>query len=153
MGQKVNPIGFRMGYTTTWQSRWFAGSGKYRQYLAEDIKIRDVLMQKLRPAGVTKVEIERASNKVKVVIYVARPGILIGRGGTGLLELKKFLLKELKIKDEKTLEIAHGGQFATGSSSHIHSLVFKTMPSPARAADGDIILGTTTVFARREPEH
>lgn len=106
MGQKVNPIGFRMGYTSTWQSRWFAGGSKYRQFLAEDIKIREVLMQKLRPAGVTKVEIERASNKVKVIIYVARPGILIGRGGTGLLELKKFLLKELKVKDEKILEIA-----------------------------------------------
>ncbi len=106
MGQKVNPIGFRMGHTATWQSRWFAGSGKYHQFLGEDIKIRETLMKKLRPAGVIKVEIERASNKVKVIIYVARPGILIGRGGTGLIELKKFLMKELNMKDEKGLEIA-----------------------------------------------
>jgi len=106
VGQKVNPIGFRMGHTATWQSRWFAGSGKYHQFLGEDIKIRETLMKKLRPAGVIKVEIERASNKVKVIIYVARPGILIGRGGTGLIELKKFLMKELNMKDEKGLEIA-----------------------------------------------
>lgn len=106
MGQKIHPIGFRMGITTTWQSRWFAISKKYSQFVAEDIKIRELLMKKLRPAGITRVEIERASGKTKVVIFVARPGILIGRGGSGLLDLKKFLLKGLDIKDEKTLEIA-----------------------------------------------
>lgn len=106
MGQKVNPIGFRMGDTTTWQARWFADNKKYRQYLIEDIKIRDMLMGKLKPAGVTKIEIERASNKVKIYIFVARPGVLIGRGGTGLLELKKFLMKQLNIKDENSLEIS-----------------------------------------------
>lgn len=105
MGQKINPTGFRMGSTTTWESRWFADSRKYRQFVAEDIHIRELLLQKLRPAGITRVEIERASSKVKVILFVARPGILIGRGGTGLLELKKFLVKGLKVKDEKTLEI------------------------------------------------
>lgn len=106
MGQKINPIGFRMGVSATWQSRWFADDKKYRQNIAEDIKIRDLLMRKLRPAGVVKVEIERAINKVKLMIFVARPGVLIGRGGTGLTELKKFLLRELNIKNENTLEIA-----------------------------------------------
>lgn len=106
MGQKINPTGFRMGITATWQSRWFADPRKYRQNLAEDIKVRELLMKKLRPAGVNKVEIERASNKLKILIYVARPGVMIGRGGVGLLELKKYLLKELAIKDENTLEIA-----------------------------------------------
>ena len=105
MGQKINPTGFRMGNTLTWESRWFADSKKYRQFVEEDIRIREILLQKLRPAGITRVEIERASNKIKAVLFVARPGILIGRGGSGLLDLKKFLLKELKIKDEKTLEI------------------------------------------------
>lgn len=106
MGRKVNPISFRMGYVTTWQSRWFAADKKYKQFVLEDIKIRDILMKKLRPAGIVKVEIERASNKLKVIIFVARPGILIGRGGQGLTDLKKFLMTELKIKDENALEIS-----------------------------------------------
>lgn len=105
MGQKIHPVGFRMGYAATWQSRWFANKGNYSQFVIADIKIRDLLMTKLKPAGILKVEIERAASKVKVIIYVARPGILIGRGGVGLTELKKFLLTELKIKDENSLEI------------------------------------------------
>lgn len=105
MGQKINPNGFRLGISLTWQSRWFGDKRKYQQFLSEDIKIRDFLMKKLRSAGITKVEIERAINKVKVIIFVSRPGILIGRGGTGLTELKKHLMKELKIKKEENLEI------------------------------------------------
>lgn len=105
MGQKIHPIGFRMGIGATWQSRWFAQDAKYRQFLAEDIKIRQLLMKKLRPAGIGSVEIERSINKLKVVIFVARPGVLIGRGGSGLTELKKYLMKELNVKDENALEI------------------------------------------------
>ena len=105
MGQKIHPVGFRMGISTTWKSRWFAKGDKYKTNVLEDIKIRDVLMKKLRPAGIQAVEIERAVNKLKVIIFVSRPGVLIGRGGSGLTELKKFLLKELKIKDENSLEI------------------------------------------------
>lgn len=106
MGQKIHPVGFRIGTTATWQTRWFANDKKYSQFMAEDIKIRDILMKKLRQAGVNKVEIERSINKLKVVIFVARPGILIGRGGVGLTELKKFLLQELQIKNENALEIS-----------------------------------------------
>ena len=105
MGQKINPTGFRLGGVIPWQTRWFATS-KYRQYILEDIKVREILMKKLKPAGVVKVEIERSNNKLKVLIFVSRPGILIGRGGVGLTELKKFLLKELSIKDENSLEIS-----------------------------------------------
>ena len=105
MGQKIHPVGFRMGISTTWKSRWFASGDKYKTNVLEDIKIRDVLMKKLRPAGIQSVEIERAVNKLKVIIFVSRPGVLIGRGGSGLTELKKFLLKELKIKNENSLEI------------------------------------------------
>lgn len=105
MGQKIHPIGFRMGIGAPWQSRWFADSRKYKQFVQEDLKIRDLLMKKLKPAGVGLIEIERASNKLKVLIYVSRPGILIGRGGTGLTELKKFLMQGLKIKDDNALEI------------------------------------------------
>ena len=105
MGQKIHPVGFRMGISTTWKSRWFAKGDKYKVNVLEDIKIRDILMKKLRPAGIQTVEIERAVNKLKIIIFVSRPGVLIGRGGSGLTELKKFLLKELKIKDENSLEI------------------------------------------------
>lgn len=106
MGQKINPLGFRMGVTAAWQTRWFADAKKYRQFLAEDIKVRELLMTKLRPAGVSRIEIERAINKLKILIFVSRPGVLIGRGGTGLTELKKYLMKELKIKNENALEVA-----------------------------------------------
>ena len=95
MGQKINPIGFRMGGAATWESRWFADGKKYQQFLTEDRKIRELLMKKLRPAGITKVEIERAASKLKILIFVSRPGILIGRGGSGLTDLKKMILKEL----------------------------------------------------------
>lgn len=105
MGQKIHPVGFRMGIGATWKSRWFASGLKYKQFLAEDIKIRDLLMKKLKPAGVGSVEIERAVNKLKIIIFVSRPGVLIGRGGTGLTEIKKFLMKELKVKNENSLEI------------------------------------------------
>lgn len=106
MGQKIHPIGFRLGIGTFWQSRWFAPEREYRKFVAEDIKIRQILMKKLRPAGIAYVEIERAIKKLKIVIFVARPGVLIGRGGVGLTELKKFLMSELNIKDENSLEIA-----------------------------------------------
>ena len=106
MGQKIHPVGFRMGIGATWKSRWFAQGAKYQQYVSEDIKIRDLLMKKLRPAGVAAVEIERAVNKLKIIIYVSRPGVLIGRGGSGLTEIKKFLMGELKIKNDNSMEIA-----------------------------------------------
>lgn len=106
MGQKIHPVGFRMGIGATWKSRWFARGLKYQQYVSEDLKIRDLLMKKLAKAGIGSVEIERAVNKLKVLIYVSRPGVLIGRGGTGLTEIKKYLMKELKIKSDNSLEIA-----------------------------------------------
>lgn len=105
MGQKVHPVGFRLGIGSTWKSRWFARGLKYQQYLAEDLAIRDSLMRKLKTAGIGSIEIERAVNKLKIMIYVSRPGVLIGRGGSGLADIKKFLLRELKIKNENNLEI------------------------------------------------
>lgn len=105
MGQKIHPVGFRMGISTTWQSRWFACGLKYQQYVAEDLKIRGLLMKKLRAAGISSIEIERAVNKLKIIIYVSRPGVLIGRGGSGLTEIKKFLMSELKIKNDNSLEV------------------------------------------------
>lgn len=105
MGQKIHPIGFRLGIGSFWLSRWFAPEKQYRHYIAEDLKIRQLLMKKLKSAGISSVEIERAIKKLKIIIYVARPGVLIGRGGVGLSELKKFLAGELNIKNENSLEI------------------------------------------------
>lgn len=105
MGQKIHPVGFRIGIGAQWQSRWFADAKKYREYVSSDIKIRELLLKKLRPAGISSVEIERSTNKLKVLIFVSRPGVLIGRGGTGLSELKKFLMKSLNIKQENALEV------------------------------------------------
>ncbi|OGE33926.1 30S ribosomal protein S3 [Candidatus Daviesbacteria bacterium RIFCSPHIGHO2_02_FULL_36_13] len=119
MGQKIHPVGFRMGISATWKSRWFAKGDKYKENVLEDIKIRDILMKKLRPASIQSVEIERAVNKLKVIIFVSRPGVLIGRGGSGLTELKKFLMKELKIKEENSLEIVPMELKAADLSSYL----------------------------------
>ncbi|MBI4039649.1 30S ribosomal protein S3 [Candidatus Daviesbacteria bacterium] len=105
MGQKVNPIGFRTGEFYNWSSRWVASDSQYRKFLLEDFKIRKLLMEKLRPAGIAKVEIERLLNKLVLRIHVSRPGVVIGRGGQGLTELKKFLIAQLDIRDEGNLEL------------------------------------------------
>jgi len=87
MGQKTNPIGFRLGVTRTWDSRWFAKKN-YSELLHEDLMIRKVLKKKLFQAGISKMEIERAANKVKVNIYSARPGLIIGKKGSGVDQLR-----------------------------------------------------------------
>ncbi|MDP2860606.1 MAG: 30S ribosomal protein S3 [bacterium] len=93
MGQKVNPIGFRLGILYSWQSRWFADGKRYTTLLLEDNKIRKFLGEKLKNAGLARVEIERSINKLDIIIFSSRPGIIIGRGGTGLEDLKKQLEK------------------------------------------------------------
>ena len=92
MGQKTHPIGFRLGYTKTWSSRWYAEKD-YAQFLREDIKIRRMVKSKLYHAGVSKVEIERSGNQAKINIYTARPGIIIGRKGAEVDKLKNELEK------------------------------------------------------------
>ncbi len=91
MGQKVNPQILRLGMLFNWNSRWFADK-KYKDVLLEDYMLRKALMEKLRPSGVARIEIERSINSLKVIAYVARPGIVIGRAGTGLEDLKKYLV-------------------------------------------------------------
>lgn len=107
MGQKVNPVGFRLPIDKDWRSRWFTADKKtYRQNLLEDIKIRRFLMEKLRLAGIVRVQIDRSINKLKITLYVSRPGIVIGRGGTGLELLKKELCQMVTTPNpEKNLEI------------------------------------------------
>ena len=95
MGQKTNPIGFRLGITRTWDSRWFAKKN-YADLLHEDLKIRNILKQKLYAAGISKIEIERAANKIKVNIYSARPGLIIGKKGSGVDQLRADVQKLTK---------------------------------------------------------
>src|SRR3982751_5737440 len=92
MGQKVHPIGFRLGVTRTWDSRWFA-KRDYAKLLHEDIKLREHLKLKLSGAGIAKIEIERAANKVKINVHTARPGIVIGKKGAGIETVKKDIQK------------------------------------------------------------
>ncbi len=90
MGQKVNPIGFRLGVNKTWSSRWFA-QRNYSELLHEDIRVRKHIKDKFFHAGISRIEIERASDKAKINIYTARPGIIIGRKGTEIEKVKKDL--------------------------------------------------------------
>lgn len=105
MGQKTNPIGFRIGNVYTWSSRWFAGGKNFPKYLLEDKNMRFFLMNALKGAGISKVEIERAFDKRTIIIHVSRPGLAIGRGGSGIEQLKETLIKSFKIDDPAKLEI------------------------------------------------
>lgn len=89
MGQKTHPIGFRIGVIKEWNSKWFAGKRDYTKLLHEDIKIKDYIKKRYAAAGASKVVIERAAEKVKVRIFAARPGIIIGRKGAEVEQLKK----------------------------------------------------------------
>jgi len=97
MGQKVNPKGFRLGITNDWNSRWFFSDKKhYLKALISDMKIRKSLMEKFKFAAITQVDIERVINRITVIIFSVKPGMIIGRGGKGLEEVKKLVMKELK---------------------------------------------------------
>ena len=93
MGQKVNPHGLRVGVIKDWDSRWYADDKDFADYLVEDYTIREYLKKKLFSAGVSKIEIERASDRVKVIIYTAKPGVVIGKGGTEIEVTKQELAK------------------------------------------------------------
>jgi len=99
MGQKVNPHGLRVGVIKDWDSRWYADAD-FADYLVEDYNIRTFLKKKLYSAGVSKIEIERASDRVKIIIYTAKPGIVIGKGGAEIEVTKKELSK---LTDKKVL--------------------------------------------------
>lgn len=95
MAQKIHPFAFRLGLTTNWKSRWF-NKKKYRHFLEQDVKLRSFIMKKLDKAGINSVEIERSPNSISVIIKTARPGLVIGRGGTGAEELKQEIKKVLQ---------------------------------------------------------
>ena len=102
MGQKVHPVGFRLGYNKDWNSRWFADKD-FSSFLREDKTIREFLKKRLYEAGISRLEIERAANKVKIIIYTARPGIVIGKKGAQIESLKKEL--EIIIQREVIIDI------------------------------------------------
>jgi len=91
MGQKVNPVGLRLGINRTWDSRWFAARGEYGKLLHEDMVMRDHIMQHQRTAGISKVVIERPHKKCRVTIHAARPGLIIGKKGADIEKLRSKL--------------------------------------------------------------
>jgi small subunit ribosomal protein S3 len=93
MGQKVNPIGFRLGVNRTWDSRWYAGKKEYGKLLQEDIKIRAHLSERLKQAGVSRIVIERPHKKCRITIHSARPGVVIGKKGADIEKLKNDVQK------------------------------------------------------------
>jgi small subunit ribosomal protein S3 len=102
VGQKVHPVGFRLGITRTWNSRWFAGS-EFASFVIEDNEIRRFLRKRLSQAGISKIEIDRATDKVRLRIYTSRPGIIIGKRGVEIENLRKEI--EAKIKREVFIDI------------------------------------------------
>jgi small subunit ribosomal protein S3 len=133
MGHKVNPKSFRIGTTTTWPSRWFARGNAYRSQLKEDLGIRDFYRKALRDAGVSEIRIERSRGALNVTIATAKPGLVIGRGGAGIEDLKKKFLKEFfpgkKIQFQlNVVEVGKPSLEATIVSQQVISDLERRMP-------------------------
>ncbi len=95
MGQKVNPIGFRLGIATDWTSKWYADGGNYAGFLGNDLQVRDYLKQKLSQASVSRIQIERPARAAFITIYTARPGIVIGKKGEDVEALRREVAKRM----------------------------------------------------------
>lgn len=93
MGQKVNPHGLRIGIIKDWDTKWYASRSQFADFLIEDCRVRDYIKNKLYLAGIARIEIERAANKLKVNVHTAKPGLVIGKGGSGIEELRKEIIK------------------------------------------------------------
>lgn len=104
MGQKIHPFGFRVGISKDWKSRWFGDKKAYKQFVFEDYKIREFLKNKLTTAGLESIEIERNANDARVTIKVSKPGLVIGRGGSGIEALEKELRAIVSSKVKLTVE-------------------------------------------------
>lgn len=133
MGQKVHPVSFRIGQQYTWSSKWFAKDADYKKTLAEDLAIREFLENRLKTAGLSKIEIERLADRRMIKIHVSRPGVVIGRGGASLEELKKALVSKLKIDPAKlelqVVEIANPDLDATLVAKFAAEQISKRMPA------------------------
>ncbi|MER3444941.1 MAG: 30S ribosomal protein S3, partial [Meiothermus sp.] len=98
MGNKINPVGLRLGITREFESRWYAGKKAYAKTIVEDRKIRAQIERELRPAGLARIDIERAADNVAVTVYAAKPGVVIGRGGETIKRLRESLQKQFPSK-------------------------------------------------------
>lgn len=101
MGQKTHPYGFRVGVIKTWSSKWYQSGAKYRQWLHEDVRIKRAIKKYLYNASIAGVEIERAANRAKVIVYTARPGMVIGKGGKGIEILKTGNMDDKQAKEDQ----------------------------------------------------
>lgn len=104
MGQKVNPIGIRLGITQDWKSKWYANTGDYAKYLNDDLKVRKFLMKKLKNASVSHIKIERPAKNAKVSIYSARPGVIIGKKGGEIERLREEVSRIVKVPVHLSIE-------------------------------------------------
>ncbi|MCH9643315.1 MAG: 30S ribosomal protein S3 [Gammaproteobacteria bacterium] len=104
MGQKVNPRGMRLGITEDWTSKWYATSKDYARMLNEDLEVRDFLMQRLKGAAIGRVQIERPAKNAKIAIHSARPGVIIGKKGNEVEELRNEIARRLKVPVHITIE-------------------------------------------------
>ncbi len=100
MGRKVNPKAIRMGINKTWDSVWYADKSHFADFLKQDLKLKEVITKKMRDAGIHKIAVKRTINKIEIEVFVARPGVAIGRGGEGIDELQKDLKKMMKMDVE-----------------------------------------------------
>ena len=107
MGRKVHPIGFRLGYIKDWQSKWYADRGAYTAQLHEDLALRKLIARELANAGVSRIEIERSANKVEVTVYTAKPGIVIGKRGANVDQLKNALERRTGKKIKLNIQEIH----------------------------------------------
>lgn len=102
MAKKTNPFGLRVGHNVAWRSRWF-NKKEYRNFLRQDSALRDYIRKKLARVGLERIEIERPANQIKVILYASRPGLIIGRGGKGVEELREDLKKKIKLTGKQNL--------------------------------------------------
>ncbi len=105
MGHKVHPTVFRLGTTTSWPARWFARNQAYRDHLREDVRIREFLKKELKDAAVNRIEIDRSRGTLAITLFSGKPGLLIGRSGSGIDDLRKKVLKQFFPGKEKTVQM------------------------------------------------
>src|SRR5437868_3151794 len=135
MGQKINPIGLRLGINRTWDSRWYAGKAEYGKLLHEDVRIREILHKELKQAAVARIVIERPHKKCRVTIHSARPGVVIGKKGADIDKLRK------KVAD---IDYGVATAFTTFGTCGVKVWIFKgeilehdPMAQDKRMAEGD----------------
>lgn len=102
MGQKTHPIGFRIGSYYDWKAKWFVSGQEFKNILVSDVRLRRAMEKRLKTSGVTDIIIERLPKAMKIRIFVTRPGMVIGRGGTGIEDLKKFIFENLELNNNQT---------------------------------------------------